>query len=111
MNTLNKTNFFDIDKIPALHEPEIIDVITKSSNFRIERIVSSGQHSTKDFWYNQKENEWVILLKGNATLEFENSQFVELKEGDYILIPCNKKHRIVSTSQNPECVWLAVFFQ
>ena len=43
-----------------------------SSHLRIERIVSHGHHSPPDFWYDQEETEWVILMEGEATMEFQN---------------------------------------
>lgn len=37
---------------------------------RIERIISTGQSSAPDFWYDQPEAEWVVLLSGAARLRF-----------------------------------------
>jgi hypothetical protein len=39
---------------------------------KIERIISQGQASPPGFWYDQAWNEWVIVLKGSATLQFED---------------------------------------
>jgi len=36
---------------------------------------------------------------------------LELGKGDYVLIPPMQKHRVVYTSQEPPCIWLAVHFQ
>ena len=33
---------------------------------KIERIVSRGHASPEDFWYDQEENEWVMVVKGTA---------------------------------------------
>lgn len=87
--------------------------ILKSENLRIERIVSNGQNSPNDFWYDQDENEFVLLLQGHAILEIEeknNILEIELKEGDYINIEANVKHRVKYTSLNETTIWLAVFY-
>ncbi len=76
---------------------------------RIERIVSEGHVSPENFWYDQSEAEWVIVLQGNAELEFMNHVRIELSPGDWIFIPAHEKHRVTYTSGNPKCIWLAVF--
>jgi cupin 2 domain-containing protein len=72
----------------------------------IERIVSHSHSSPEGFWYDQEEDEWVVVLRGTATLEFAGGESVEMKEGDYLLIPRRARHRIRKTSE--ETVWLAV---
>ena len=103
-------NIFSLSELPDSSKEEIFTTLVNSVNVRIERIVSCGQKSPEDFWYDQNENEWVILLKGYATLEFEQSGIIELNEGNHLNIPAHQKHRVVATSANPECVWLAVFY-
>lgn len=103
-----KENFFD--HIPANNPDEIIQILQADANVRIERILSYGQASPENFWYEQDENEWVILLAGSAELEFEAEDIVKLKQGDYIYIPAFKKHRVKSTSQTETTIWLAFFF-
>ncbi len=88
---------------------EIIQELVGSDSVRIERIISYGNVSPEGFWYDQDENEWVVLLKGSAKLEFEDG-VIELAPGDYILIPSRKKHRVAETSAEEETVWLAVFW-
>ena len=78
-------------------------------NVRIEKIVSNGQCSPVDFWYEQKENEFVLLLKGEAILEFEDKEIC-LEEGDFFNIPSNQKHRVKYTSQEFPTIWLAIFY-
>ncbi|MCG6155590.1 cupin domain-containing protein [Rubinisphaera margarita] len=98
--------------LPKSLPEELIEVLAANSHLRIERIVSTGQHSPPDFWYDQDEAEWVALLKGSATLEFADEQRpVELHPGDYILIPAHQKHRVAKTSTDEPTVWLAIFFR
>lgn len=90
---------------------EIIETILKHENVRIEKITSRGQSSPKDFWYDQFENEWVLLVKGHAKLQFEApNRTVELRAGDCLNIPAHQKHRVEWTDPNLETVWIAVFY-
>ncbi len=100
-------NFFT--NLPDSSKKEIIEILAEAQNFRIERIISEGQYSPEDFWYEQKENEWVMVLEGEAKLEFSD-KIIDMKSGDYILIPAFKKHRVKSTSTTQKTIWLAVFF-
>jgi cupin 2 domain-containing protein len=78
----------------------------ESDAVKIERIVSQAHSSPPGFWYDQAEEEWVMLVRGQATLEFAGGELVKLKEGDYLAIPPYVKHRVQQTA--PETVWLAV---
>lgn len=95
--------------IPVNFDKEIFEDILKNDNIRIERIISNGPESNDGNWYNQKENEFVILLKGKAKIIFENFD-VELNEGSYINISANTKHKVEITDENEKCIWLAVFY-
>ena len=89
---------------------ELVEVLAEGSHVRIERIVSDGHSSPADFWYDQEQNEWVLLISGSAVLEFED-RMLEMKAGDYVLIPARQKHRVLSTSSVEKTVWLAVFYE
>ena len=77
-----------------------------NANVKIERIVSHAHASPAGFWYDQDEDEWVVVLRGSATLEFAGGEQVELNVGDYLTIGCHVQHRVARTSE--ETVWLAV---
>ena len=87
---------------------EFLKIIQKP-NVTIERIVSTGQITPENFWYNQKQNEFVIVLKGEAIIEFKDKEII-LKEGDYLNIKAHKKHRVKYTSKDEPTIWLAVFY-
>lgn len=89
-------------------EEEQFNLLLKSPNCRIDRIVSAGHSSPKGFWYDQENNEFILLLQGEATLEFED-RMVTLKAGDYMHIPKYCKHRLEKSSIDPVCIWLCVF--
>ncbi len=105
---MEKIEFFKNVTINTKNE-EFVEIL-KNDVLRIERIVSAGQISPKEFWYEQDESEFVIVLKGNAILEFEDRQMV-LNEGDAVNIPAFKKHRVKYTSQSEPTIWLAVFYK
>jgi cupin 2 domain-containing protein len=85
---------------------EQFQALFENSAVKIERVVSQSYSSPENFWYDQAEPEWVIVLRGAATLEFEGGRFVEMKTGDHVTIPSHAKHRVHQTG--PETVWLAV---
>ncbi len=106
---MNVSNLFS--NIPDGVNEEVFDSLLEKNNIKIERIVSSGQHSTEGFWYDQEKDEWVILLSGSAALRFENEdQLCSLYPGDYIFIPAHCKHRVEATDKHSKTVWLAVHF-
>lgn len=98
-------------KIPDEIPKEIFETLAGNKNIKIERIISQGHSSPKDFWYDQEETEWVILLKGNAKLQFEGDKIIEMLPGDYINIPSHTKHRVEWTDPEVRTIWLAVFYK
>lgn len=88
---------------------EVTDVLAHGEHSRIERIVSHGQASPPGFWYEQSEDEFVILLRGSATLAFADGEEHALEPGHWLLIPARCRHRVVATAVNEDTVWLAVF--
>jgi cupin 2 domain-containing protein len=98
--------------IPFSQQDEILETILQSPGFRLERIVSRGHQSPPDFWYDQDENEWVILLKGRAGLHFEGREDVlVMNPGDHIHIDRHQRHRVEWTDPDQETVWLALHYR
>ena len=98
------------EDLPNHLTEEVFETLVDSATVRIERIVSKGHTSPNDGWYDQDQNEWVIVLKGEAILSFEESAEVRLTKGSYINIPAHQKHRVDWTSRQSETIWLAVFY-
>ena len=100
--------------IHSLHDPtrsqneEAITPLLQGLRFRAEHITSFGHASPPDFWYDQDLPEWVALLQGTATIQFEEGS-LDLKAGDYLIIPAHLKHRVPATS--PDASWLALHFE
>jgi cupin 2 domain-containing protein len=95
--------------IPDTLNEELIETISSHPNARIERIVSHGHASQEGFWYDQDEDEFVLLVKGEAELEFEDDT-IHLKPGDYLTIAAHRKHRVKWTTPEQPTIWLAVHF-
>lgn len=94
--------------LPSASEVELFEDIFKNENLSIERIASFGKASPEGFWYNQPDDEWVILLSGEAELQYKHQPSVNLKAGDYVFIPANQEHRVSYVSKEPNCIWLAI---
>ena len=78
----------------------------ESANVRVERIVSHLHRSPAGFWYDQPEDEWVMVLRGQATLEFTDGESVAMRAGDHVTIASHVRHRVSET--DAETIWLAV---
>lgn len=102
--TVTVKNIFEITGVTA--GAEDFATLFKSHGARVERIVSRSHSSPPGFWYDQDEEEWVLVVCGSATLEFASGEVVELKAGDYLTIARHAKHRVVRTSE--ATIWLAV---
>ena len=95
--------------IPARQEKETVDELLKTGSLRIERIVSTGHASPPDFWYDQEQDEWVLVLKGAARLRYaDDDRTVDLMPGDFVNIPAHRKHRVEWTMDTT--IWLAVHY-
>jgi cupin 2 domain-containing protein len=95
--------------LPRYLPDELFTTLLDAANVRIERIVSHGHASAEGFWYDQDQNEWVVVLKGAARLRFED-ETIEMKPGDFIDIPVHKKHRVEWTTPDEPTLWLAVHY-
>jgi cupin 2 domain-containing protein len=97
---------------PEEFDGEFVEDLVAEDGVRIERIVSQGHASPDGFWYDQDEDEWVLLLAGSAGLVFEDEeQEVVLRPGDHIRIPAHRRHRVSWTASDKETLWLAVFYE
>ncbi|MDU9048668.1 MAG: cupin domain-containing protein [Candidatus Electrothrix sp. Rat3] len=103
--------------LPSDPKHEVFDELLRAGQagnartLRIERIVSKGHTSPETGWYDQEENEWVLVLEGAGTILFaEDIQRVTLRKGDYLHIPAHTKHKVVWTEPKELTVWLAVHY-
>ena len=91
--------------LPDLSQGESFEELLRHRNIVIERIVSTDDIEPK--LYNQPQDEWVALLQGEAQLELDGEE-VTLHRGDTCFIPAHTPHRVVATSTDPRCIWLAI---
>lgn len=96
--------------MPANPGKETIEQLLKKNDIKIERIISKGHKSPENGWYDQEINEWVLVLKGKATLAFEDQTSIDLIEGSYINIPAHTKHKVTWTDPDRETIWLAIHY-
>ena len=96
---------------PEKFDQEVFEELIRDKHVRIERILSRGHSSPESGWYDQEENEWVIVLEGSGALVFEDGREVILNTGDYLNIPAHTRHRVSRTDPDVVTVWLAVFYR
>ena len=99
-------NIFDLPS--SLPNKELFESLVSADNILIERIISTGQTTPPGEWYDQDQDEWVILLQGLASLSYADGSEIKLTTGDYLFIPAHQKHRVEYTSSEPICIWLAI---
>jgi len=84
-------------------DAERFETLLEHRNLVIERITSPASTSRTE--YLQPQDEWVVLLEGEATMTVDG-QPVTLKRGDYVFLPARVPHTVDNVSA--EAVWLAV---
>jgi cupin 2 domain-containing protein len=88
---------------------EQITELLSCPHVKVERIVSRGQASAPDFWYDQDWAEWVLVLAGSAGLMIEGESAARnLAPGDYVYLPPHVRHRVAWTDAAQPTIWLAV---
>ncbi|MEN8146502.1 MAG: cupin domain-containing protein [Campylobacterota bacterium] len=94
-------NFFNITK--PVEGTETINELLQYKNVTINRVVSNRLNNGS--WYDQEEDEWLLLIRGVALLLIDNEEKT-LKSGDTLFIPAHELHRVISTSD--DALWLTV---
>jgi len=82
---------------------EDFTTLLEHKNIKINRIVSSA--NIEPIEYIQDEDEWVVVIEGEATLFLKNEEKV-LNKGDTLFIPAKTSHKVLKTKDGT--VWLAV---
>jgi cupin 2 domain-containing protein len=90
---------------------EMVESLVERAGFRMERIVSTGQATPEGEWFDQENDEWVLLVSGRARLKIEGEAFDrDVERGDFILLPAHCRHRVTWTEPERPTVWLAIHF-
>ncbi|TCO80481.1 cupin 2 domain-containing protein [Plasticicumulans lactativorans] len=88
---------------------EVFETLLERPGLRLERIESHGEATPPGDWYDQADDEWVVLLCGAAGLRFEGDETLRtLAPGDYVFIPRHRRHRVEWTAAAAPSVWLAL---
>ncbi|ATJ81683.1 cupin domain-containing protein [Halomonas beimenensis] len=95
--------------LPEDLSTEVFDVLVRHEAVTIERIVSRGHRSPPSGWYDQAQHEWVVVLKGEAVLAFEDEE-IRLTPGSHVDIPAHRRHRVAWTTPVTDTIWLAVHY-
>lgn len=83
---------------------ERFETLLRHGNLVVERIVSSSNMAHGKYCA-QEQDEWVVLLRGQATLRIAND-VIELGAGDHVFLPAGVRHAVESVSEG--ALWLAV---
>ena len=95
----------------ALRQGERFDTLLQTGAFRLERILSLGQATAPGQWYDQAQDEWVLLVQGAAQLRIEGMEAaLEMRPGDYVLLPAHRRHRVEWTDPHTPTLWLALHY-
>ncbi|MES2257456.1 MAG: cupin domain-containing protein [Pseudomonadota bacterium] len=82
---------------------ERFETLLSHQNLVVERIVSSSKIASHE--YVQEQDEWVVLLQGEATLDIAGES-ISLKSGDHVFLPSKTPHTVLSVSEG--ALWLAI---
>ena len=100
------------DDMPAEAAGEAVSTLLRTGALRLERIVSTGQATPMGEWYDQDEDEWVLVLRGSAGLRLAGEDAVRvMRAGDYFCIPAHARHRVEWTDADEPTVWLALHYR
>lgn len=97
-----------LGNIPTDLSEEVFTNIEQSNSLKIERIVSKG-HTSSD-WYDQDQNEWVMVVQGSATIEYDDGAKFDMEAGSYLNIPAHQRHKVTRTDASIETIWLAIHY-
>ena len=89
---------------------EQLDTLLKRNGFRVERIVSWEDETPHSGWLEHEEDEWLLLLEGNAHLRFDASQSLmpvrALRRGEPCFIMAHQRH-VIAQHSTPT-IWLRI---
>ena len=97
--------------VPATTPEELVHVLARTPDLRLERIVSTAHRTPSGQWYEQATNEWVVVLRGSAGLRFADEEdVVVMRPGDWMDIAAHRRHRVEWTDPAEPTVWLALHY-
>ena len=97
-----------LDELPGPGGDEHFEALLERPGLRLERIVSHGHVTPPGEWYNQEQDEWVMVVRGAAQLRIEGREPRDMAPGDWIFLPAYCRHRVEQTDPSQPTVWLAL---
>lgn len=95
--------------LPSASNAEQFETLLERAGIRILRVVSDGQASPPGEWFDQDDDEWVVVLAGRAGLLVEGeAETRTLVPGAYAFLPAHCRHRVEWTDPDAPTVWLAI---
>jgi len=94
-------NIFDYE-IPR--DGELHDTLLSHRHATINRIISAADFRSD--LYVQEEDEWLVLLEGEAKLLLGEKE-ITLKKGETLFIPARQPHCVLHTTEG--ALWLTVY--
>ncbi len=95
--------------LPDAADTEHFVSLVNLDGVRVEQIVSQGQATPQDTWYDQAWHELVVVVSGEALVQLEDELSPRrLSVGDWLLLPAHCRHRVVWTPPDQATVWLAL---
>jgi cupin 2 domain-containing protein len=99
------------DNLPTIVGQEVFEDLLACDQFRVERIVSTGQATPAGQWQDQAWNEWVLVLRGAADVLLEGESAPRrLLPGGFLLLPVHCRHRVEWTDPAQPTIWLAIHY-
>ncbi len=84
-------------------------LIQRALNWRLELIVSCALSNDENFWNQQPEDEWILLLRGSASMMLKSpDEVIDLSVGSHLHLIPNRPHRLLRTDSAPGTAWLAL---
>jgi len=94
--------------LPDASTDEIFETLLEQPGIRLERIISQGQVTPPGEWYDQEQDEWVMVLSGEARLLIEGEHEQDMGPGDAVFLPAHRRHRVTWTDPAQPTIWLAL---
>lgn len=94
--------------IPPAGPEEAFEALLERPGVKLERIISQGHATPPGQYYDQAQDEWVMVLSGAAKLTIEGRGLYELGPGDSIFLPAHCRHRVEWTHPKEPTIWLAL---
>ena len=83
--------------------------IQQGPGWHLDLISSNAFSNAADDWFDQTSHEWVLVLRGSATLELQDPyERRDLSVGDHLYLHPHRRHRLERTDPDPGTLWLAL---